>query len=790
MSEYSNDKYEAENSGTARQFVRSLIRFFWILKRRKTVVFAFTGVTCLLGALYYTTATRIFEANASLLIIETAPDVLSGALRTDTATQGLMPTNENLLKSAIVLHGAFAKLKILPPELKPNLPRHEWAKVVRGHLNTRTIRRTNIVEVSYRSRDAKAAVAMVNAVVDSYLEFIEKNHRSDTAEISTLLTNERFELETQLKTKEKQLSEARQRNRIFTVHTDDTVVHPLVEQVSSLNKQLIQVRERRVQLEASLTTVQNAVKHQGDLRQHLLNLQPSVGREFILNSLGLNPAHNEELAAAERQIAEDRGQLAALTTHLGHAHPRITSIAQRVRSTEFFLNNHQREMSQRMSQIHQQKLGKMLLALLGEEISKSRHHESKLQIEFARAEASAVNQVNRIAEITEVEHDLTRLRSLYDVLMNRLANIDINQESSTLRVRPISEPTTPKKPVSPQLAVVVILCLVIGSGAGSLTVHIMDVMDERFRSPEELRDQLGAPVLAMVRKHQQHEGMGIDALEVHVRGQSPESESFRTLRTALTFSRPEATRIAISSSEPGDGKTTVIANLAASFAQAGRKIILIDGDLRRPGLSNLFLMRKLPGFSDILRAEEEIGQMCANLVQPTAIDGLDVLPCGPRPVNPGELLAGTRCGELFAWAETVYDLVLIDSPPALAASDTAILGRIVDGIILVVQPEKNDRRRVIRAVESLTSMGTTLIGTVVNLFGAKTDNTYYGYYSGYDYDYGIAEAYSQDDPSEMSDESSSLEDEETLPATISLADYLKLHEPNGTEPSQAKRRSA
>ena len=192
----------------------------------------------------------------------------------------------------------------------------------------------------------------------------------------------------------------------------------------------------------------------------------------------------------------------------------------------------------------------------------------------------------------------------------------------------------------------------------------------------------------------------------------------------------------ITSSEPGDGKTTVICNLAVCYAQAGKRTLLIDADMRKPGLSRLFKMRSLGGLSETLRADEPIVEMCQQRIRATDIAKLDVLPCGPKPPDPAELLTSSRFSDLLAWAETQYDQVLVDCPPVMAATDAAIVGRVVDGMLMVVQPEKNHRRLVLRAVESLLSIQANLRGIVANRVGDEKEGGYYGYGSGYGYGYG------------------------------------------------------
>jgi capsular exopolysaccharide synthesis family protein len=235
------------------------------------------------------------------------------------------------------------------------------------------------------------------------------------------------------------------------------------------------------------------------------------------------------------------------------------------------------------------------------------------------------------------------------------------------------------------------------------------------------------------------DGRGLGTLTTFAEPNGSESEPFRTLRTTLAFSSEPTTRLVVTSTEPGDGKTTVLANLAVAFAQSGKRTLVIDADLRRPGMTTLMDLRGQQGLSTILRSELPLDDATQGNVFSTELDNLDVIPSGPRPVNPAELLHGARFSELLAWAESHYDQILIDAPPTLAVTDAAIISRQVDGTLLVIRPDKNRRRMVIRASESLRAVGATLVGAVINHLTADAGGDYSGYGYGYRYDGGEAD---------------------------------------------------
>lgn len=753
--------------------ILAVMRFLRVVWTRRMYVISTLVVAGLLGGLYYFTANRIYQATAQLLILQTGPDMLSPTMAGATNREALIPTYERLFSSTVVLEGAIRELLKAPPQMRIDfaaVPREKWLDVLRSNLSASALRRTNVVEVSYRSRDPKAAEAVVHAAVQSYLEFMERNHKNVSAEIVQILEKERAEISQQLDQRQHDMLTVQKKVRDMGLSGKQDVVHPAVQRVMRLNESLVKVQQDRLQLEASLASIHAAVREGADLRQHLNDIEPLIGREMMLSALGLNTQDAEARASIERRMMEDRAKLQTLLEHYGEAHPKVTEAAQAIRGAEEYLRNYQSQAEQRLSGLDDQRLGTMLVSMVEERLAGLWEHENKLSRQYAQAEEEAVQLNDRMAELRMVEHDLTRLRNLHDALLARINNIDIGKDQTDLRVAVVSEPKASNGPVSPRLSLVGMMCLLGGLGVGVALVYVLDVLDDRFRSPEELQEQLRVPVLALIRQLSLPQTAGLEAIQVHMAPESVESEAFRTLRTTLAFSGQDMERIAVTSTEPGDGKTTVIANLAVSYAHAGKRTLLIDCDLRRPGLTKLFELRGSGGVSEILRSDEEIAALCDQRVQATGIDGLEIIPCGPKPSNPAELLSGPRLSDLLAWAETHYDQILVDCPPILAASDAAIVGRLTDSLILVVQPEKNHRRLVLRAIAGLAAIGIHIGGVVANRINTEKNSGYYGY-GGYGYGYGYG--YGENHAGEESDQPSSEPSQMHVVATAAEAEPKK-----------------
>jgi len=717
--------------------VHSTLHFLRIARYRKNVILTAVLVGAFLGGLYLATATRMYRSDASLLILHSGGDLTMPSMSVNGSGREIMPTYQRLLKSAVVLEGA---IRILRPEHRIDfrgVSRNKWIDALGNHLTASAIRQTNLIEVSYLSKDPNSAAAVVSAVIQSYLDFIDRTHRGTAGDIIDILTRQKIQLEEKLNQKQSELLHARTNLGHIVTDRDGSIVHPLVQTAIELNNALVKAQEKRLEVQASLAAVEDAIRKGQDLRQHIMAVEETVGREILLASLGFNSQDANVLADLEKTLLQDRAELLTLSEFYGPAHPRRAEVENRIRITEQYLQNYQTRIDHRLAHLQDMQLGPVLTRMLQQSLTKQWQSESALRVAYAEATREAIQLEGDLARLNILDHDVRRLRNFHDVMINKIAETDLRQQHGDIRATVVKDPLPPTGPASPRIVVVILTCLFGSLAVGGLNVYVLDILDDRFRSPEELKLYLGAPVLAMVRQLQVSDDLGLAGMQTNIAPDAVESEAFRTLRTALALSPHETGQIVISSSEPGDGKTTVLINLAISSTQAGKKTLLIDADLRRPGLTKILGMQGESGLSDLLRSEEDIGEMAAQFVNSTEIDGLDVLPSGPRRPSPAELLSGPRFGDLLAWAGSVYDQVLIDSPPVLAASDAQMIGRCVDGLILVVNPTKNRRRSVVRAAESFTAVGINIVGVVANRIDSDRNSDYgYGYSYGYGYGYG------------------------------------------------------
>ena len=211
-----------------------------------------------------------------------------------------------------------------------------------------------------------------------------------------------------------------------------------------------------------------------------------------------------------------------------------------------------------------------------------------------------------------------------------------------------------------------------------------------------------------------------------VNSNSVVSEQFRTMRTNINFSMPdkELQTIIVTSASPGDGKSTVSANTAVVFAQEGKRVLLVDADMRKPTVHYTFHLTNTMGLSNLLTRQATLSEV----LNPTETVGLDVITCGPIPPNPAELLGSKTMGKVIAEMKNLYDIIIFDAPPVLSVADAQILSNKCDGTVLVLSSAQTEKAAIIKAKEALLASQANILGAVLNNFVLDKDHYYYQYY--------------------------------------------------------------
>ncbi len=314
---------------------------------------------------------------------------------------------------------------------------------------------------------------------------------------------------------------------------------------------------------------------------------------------------------------------------------------------------------------------------------------------------------------------------VYEVLLKKLKEADLSAGATQADLRILERARTPAAPIAPRSARHLAIAAVLGLCAALALAFLLDSLDRSVANAEDVGRALGLPTLGAVTVF---DGRGGSAPLVAALPGSLESEAFRCLRTNVRFSDVDRPRrvLLVTSTGPEEGKSTILANLAVSLAQAGRRVLLVDTDLRRPSLHRLFALSKTAGLADVLAGDATL----ETALRATAVAGLDLLPCGTLPPSPAELIESARLTQLISGLRGTYDFVLMDSPPAGGLVDASLLSGLADGVLFVVEPRRFDARLMRAAVRQLDRAGARVYGVVLNK-APRDDRTglyrYYGY---------------------------------------------------------------
>jgi polysaccharide biosynthesis transport protein len=712
----------------------SLVRFLQVVRLRKGVMLFTLLVSGVIGALHYSTATRMYESSAEVLVLQKNSDAFDrGRKDSDRAIQDMLATYRRLIASDVVVKRS---LQNIPREHLGDLrgvQRQDWVDSMRRSLRVDTSRGTNLLSVSYRSKNPESAAVVVNGVLDAYMHFMEGLHRSGNSDQLEILMRDKVETERNLAEMAQELQDLQRVIQVFPTERGTTNV--IVERLVKHNMELAEAERETVKAKAFLEAVEQAVRNGESIDEYAMTTFNSLAVDIIGRGLGVE-RDPWTLGRLNQDLLEDKAKLRIKLTQYGPNHQIVQQHLTRIQQTEDYLAHRQQNVSQQIDLLRENELKPRVLQMARQKLTHAIEQERQARAVLLEQQEQAQGLNAQMARYEFLKLEVSRIRSYLDQLLERMKDIDL-QKDMGFKTAIVSPPKVSRRPVSPRLSLVGLGSLFFGVVTGCAIIYLLDTLDDRFRSPEEIRIQIGVPVLSMIRQMKTSDEVGLNAVQTFTHPNGVESESFRTLRTALSFNDDDTQRLVVSSTEPGDGKTTVMANLAVAFAQAGKRTLVIDADMRRPGMSTLLALRGTSGLSTLLRDDKPIAESILENLSHTEAPGLDVLPCGPRPINPAELLIGDRFAELLAWAETQYDQILIDAPPVLAVTDPAIVGRLSDGLILVVRPDKNRRKMVIRAAETLASLKCKLVGIVVNHLSGEREGGYeYGFGYGYGYGYG------------------------------------------------------
>jgi polysaccharide biosynthesis transport protein len=731
MSEYLDKELEIDNSSRSFKDLINLVR------NNPYPVFIII-ISCLVISIIFAVQSRdIYKSTASLKISKPKGGILDGGLSPDI--QGLTDdrfilTEMEIMKSSTVRKNVTKTLYDSIKSLGTNdsllfafdrsfLPKKEMKKVsigdvIKGLEYAVIIDQRmgmNIIDISVESSSPYYSALIANIYANVYKNFNLEVNRDQLTMVKDFLQTNVQEKQKELRESESTLSQFQAKNGIIS----------LDEQSKTLISQLAGFEAQRDGAKIELGATEKSL---AQLKDELNQQNPKVAA-YIENQASQSYVLGLQEGIAKLQINKD---LVAINNSNKEYNQQITKqYDDQIDVLKKKLQEKTNVIKQALFASNPEAIKDLTIKILDAEVKE-------------KGLSSQLNQLNDIVKKYELEFNklplttisyaqLQRKREssekLFSLLEEKYQEAIINEQSQPGNIFIFDKAVQPILPAKPNRFIIILAGLIIGIIGGFSFVFVKDYFDDRIKSPDEL-EKRNINILAWIPliENMGISGKGPGEFIVAEKPDAMPSEAFKALRTRIQFSKVGKNvlkTILVTSAAPGEGKTVVSVNLAGAFAQDNKKTLLIDTDLRKPRVHNLFNQLKSPGFVDYFFENATLDE----IIRPSKLDNLFVITTGTLPPNPSELLGSNRMLEFLTDMRNKYDVIILDSPPIIAVTDTEILSRIVDATMLVVSSDSTQLNLVEKAVNVIKNDHSLFLGTVLNKFSYKAGyGSYYKYY--------------------------------------------------------------
>lgn len=545
---------------------------------------------------------------------------------------------------------------------------------------------SRLVDVEYSSPDAQLAARMANAIARAYIaENLESKFvaaRDATEFLNARMKEQRESLEQS----EEALQKYREETGAVSLEDRQNIV---VQRLADLNAAVTRARTDRISKQA----VYNQIRDLQNDPAALDTIPAILSSSFIQQLKG--------------QLSELQRQQAQLEEKLGERHPEMVKARSAIETTTLRLNTEVQKVVQALRNDYEAAVAneKSLMASLDQQ----------------RTEAQELNRT--AIRYGVLQRDSASDRVMFEGLLQRSKETGISGELKTSNIRVVDAAEVPRRPASPNKLNDLLFGVLGGSLLGVGLAFFFEYVDRRIKSPEEIKNDLGLAFLGLVPAV---DARSLTAPLVTDSAPAPFVEAFRSIRTSVLFSSAESGHksIAVTSTTPGEGKTVVSANLAVSLALAGQRVLLIDADMRRAKVHELFELPMEPGLSNVLVGTERASEA----IRRTSIPDLWVLTAGKHPPNPAELLGSRRFKDFIASLADHFTWVIIDTPPVMAVTDASVLSHSVSGVVFVVAAEMTNRAAAKAALDQLDTAKVKYVGGILNKVRIEQNAYYYSRY--------------------------------------------------------------
>jgi capsular exopolysaccharide synthesis family protein len=703
------------------------LRDYWrIIKKRKTVILMMVLLVgiCSYGFAKLKEPRPLYAATAAIKI-ERATNMAS-LLMGGFFTQGQnLVTHAYIVTSYPVLLETAQALNRLPADLSLDAIRSDKKHLkvledLKAKVKAAREEGTNIINIEAISHDPKEAALIANTVSKAYREFniLEKNRK--TIETKAFIEEQLAKTHQNLKTAEEELRSFREGYALISM---DVQTQNLLSRLNAVETEYDQVRRQQDEIEVQVQAFDKA----------------TVGTNISMDRLQFSPAPDSPLYSLRVKLGDMLLKRETLKMNFTDEHPEVIEINDNIRAVVTELRNE-----------------------LNTLLEKLNVRESELSERLNVLKQQSMGLPEKALKLIRLQREVTMHEALYSQLKTRYQETLISESGRVEEVSVVRPALVPLAPFNiPSKTMIVITGVVMGLIIGVLLGFGLEVFDTSMGTIEDVEALLKVPVLGVIpfmgKEEKLRKGIKKEIVSdkdrkadliAHYDPKSLPAEAFRTLRSNLEFMRvdKQSKSFLVTSSFVQEGKTFNVVNLALSMSQLGKKVLLVEADLRKPVIHKMFGINRIPGLTDYILGNytwQEIRHTITDvmlgdfeleeILRTPGLDNLNIIPAGTNPPNPAEILRSERFKDFLHEAYKQYDMIFIDSPPVLPVADATQISPLVDGVLLVYTVGKIGRGVLKRAKVSLDTVGGKVVGIVLNNVKPEAGPDYFKYHTQYYY---------------------------------------------------------
>ena len=754
-----NNDNIVENGNSSPQFPQNGVlpqeSLIYIAIRHRWIILSTVVLSLIVAFVYLLKATPVYTSASRLYVEQSGPKIISEYEGVMTRSKNYLYTQAELIKSTPIIADVVDDAQI--SRFRTFAGVDNLVGYVKKDLNVTIGKKDDIVTVSFNSPYPAEAAQIVNTVIDSYVGYHSTRKRSTVSQVLNILQREKVNRDKELSAKFARLLDFTRTNGI--VSFDNKGGNVVFQKLSKLSEALTAAQLVTINAKADFEAAHSMLDEPAKIKQFAA-AQPTAGVRVFINDMETQLL--SELKDAEIELENAR-------YYCTEEHPSIQAMHVKIEHIKRRIDDQAKKFADAYIEV----------VRLRWTTAKQREYELSTSFDVQQAEAKDLGI--KSTEYMVLRSELKRTERLCEILDDRIKELNVTEDVGALNITVLEVARPSLYPSKPQRARIMTVALALGLIFGYIFALLRNCLDYRLRSLEEISAVIGVPTLGVVptmsesqtiirrshkivgelkpvlakvyrmvyatvfsgvskgkpkpidvpsvvvssgRSFSEDNGIVTRGQEVRIEPMSVVAEAYRTIRTAVFFGAPkdEAKTIVVTSPAPGDGKTTLVSNLAITMAQAGQKTIVLDADFRRPMQHKIFGIDNGKGLSGVLAGADSIDEA----IQSGPVEGLDILSCGREVPNPSEMLNSDAFAEILKELSVRYDRVIIDSPPVTPVADSQILAAICDVTMLVLRAEKSTRRLSQQARDALISVGARILGVVVN--DVSQSRSHYGYY--------------------------------------------------------------